>query len=379
MDRVIIDSDGHINERDEVLVDYLPEPFKGRRELLGRPFFPPTDHFHRMAEGILDAREREDDERDARNDYGGPRASLSHWQSLLDESGIRWSALYPSRGLAINNWHSPEWGSALAQGYNDWLYETFTSKEPRLKGIALLHLYDIGTAVAEMRRAVLELGFEGAVLMSSGLPQPLGNEMYFPLYEEAERLDIPVAVHAGSSDALAIQDGIRALWEVRAMSHGAGQIISFMSMVNGGVFDTFPKLRVAFLESGCGWIPYLVDRMDRVYHGRGARISRRLKVSPSEHLAGGRIFVHAELDEWMLPYVADVAGRDDIFMYASDFPHERWDAMVRELDHFCEREDLTEGLIRNTLGLAATRFYGLDEDGNRIGGPRPGAKTSARP
>jgi predicted TIM-barrel fold metal-dependent hydrolase len=152
-----------------------------------------------------------------------------------------------------------------------------------------------------------------------------------------------------------------------------------MSMINGGVFDTFPKLRVAFLESGCGWIPYLIDRMDRVYTGRDARISKRLHCSPGEHLAAGRIFVHAELDEWMLPYVADVAGREDIFMYASDFPHERWDAMVRELDHFCEREDLSEGLIQGTLGLAAQRFYGLDENGNRVAAPRPEAKAAARP
>jgi uncharacterized protein len=377
MERVIIDSDGHVNERDDILVDYLPEPFRGRRDLLGRPFFPPTDHFHRMAEGILDAREREEDTPQERA-YGGPRASLEHWQSLLDESGIKWSALYPSKGLAINNWHSPEWGAALATGYNDWLSQNFTSKDARLKGIALLHLYDVDTAIAEMRRAVLELGFEGAVLMSSGLPHPLGNEMYFPLYEEAERMDIPLAVHAGSSDALAIQDGVYALWEVRAMSHGAGQITSFMSMINGGVFDIFPKLRVAFLESGCGWIPYLIDRMDRVYTGRGARISKRLHCSPGEHLAGGRIFVHAELDEWMLPHVADIAGRDDIFMYASDFPHERWDMMVRELDHFCEREDLSEGLIRGTLGTAAQRFYGLNETGSRVAGVRPGAKPAVR-
>jgi predicted TIM-barrel fold metal-dependent hydrolase len=375
MNNVIIDSDGHVNERDDVLVDYLPEPFRGRRELLGRPFFPPTDHFHRMAEGILDAREREAPaERDT---YGGPRASLGHWQSLLDESGIKWAALYPSRGLAINNWHSPEWGAALATGYNDWLHQNFTSDEPRLKGVALLHLYDVDTAIAEMRRAVLDLGFEGAVLMSSGLPQPLGNEMYFPLYQEAERLDVPLAVHAGSSDALAIQDGVRALWEVRAMSHGAGQITSFLSMINGGVFDAFPRLRVAFLESGCGWIPYLVDRMDRVYHGRGARLSQRLHRSPTEHLADGRIFVHAELDEWMLPTVADIAGRDDIFMYASDFPHERWDAMVVELDRFCEREDLGVGLIRGTLGLAAQRFYGLNENGARVDGPRLASSTGA--
>jgi hypothetical protein len=359
MDYTIIDADGHVNERDEVILGYLPEPFRGRRELLGRTLFPLTDNFHRMAESLLDGRRE-----GTSAEYGRGRAELADWQTLLDQSGIKWSALYASRGLAINNWHSPEWGAAVARGYNDWLYDAFTSKDSRLKGIALLHLYDIDAAVAEMRRCVKELGFEGAVLMSSGLLKPLGDEKYFPLYEEAQRLDIGVAVHAGSSSPLGM-DTAEALWELRAMSHGAGQMISFLSMVNGGVFDTFPRLRVAFLEAGCGWIPYLVDRMDRVYHGRTARLSRRLKQSPREHLAEGRIFIHAELDEWMLPTVARIAGRDDIFMFASDYPHESWSTMEEELLEFCDRPDLGPGVKAGTLGLAAQRFYHLDADGAR--------------
>jgi hypothetical protein len=98
-----------------------------------------------------------------------------------------------------------------------------------------------------------------------------------------------------------------------------------------------------------------------------------MKQSPSEHLASGRIFVHAELDEKMLPIVANTAGRDDIFMYASDYPHEPWKAMIKELDEFVERPDLSDALKANTLGAAAQRFYHLDVDGKRTGARAPAA------
>ncbi len=359
MPNVLIDSDGHVSERDEVILDYLPEPFTGRRELLQRPIFPLGDNFHRMAESLLDGRKGED-----RGDED--RSALPIWQDLMDESGMKWSALYPTRGLYIHEWHSPEWGGAVARGYNDWLYDAYVSKDSRLKGIALLHLHDINAAVAELRRCVLELGFEGVVLMCGGLQQPLGDEHYFPLYEEAQRLDVGVAVHGGAAAALGGETAT-ALWKVRAMSHPSGQISSFMSMVNGGVLDTFPQIRLAYLEAGCGWVPYLVDRMDRVYYGRGARLSSVLKQSPSDHLAEGRIFVHAELDEKMLPVVAQTASREDIFMYASDYPHEPWSEMIKELDEFVERSDLSDALKTNTLSTSAQRFYHLDEDGNRTG------------
>src|SRR5947207_9128526 len=107
--------------------------------------------------------------------------------------------------------------------------------------------------------------------------------------------------------------------------------------------------------------------MDRVYRGRNARLSRLMKQSPSEHLASGRIFVHAELDEKMVPVVAETAGRDDIFMYASDYPHEPWKRMLKELDEFVEREDLSDALKTNTLATAAQRFYQLDVNGKRTG------------
>ena len=360
MAQTMIDADGHVSERDDVLIDYLPAPFTSKRRLFSHYFFTLSDNFHRSAELLLDGATAED--RDVLTDA----EQLANWQRVLDESGMRWTALYPGRGLTINKLNSPEWGGALARGYNDWLFDRFVSRDPRLKGIALLHLYDPEAAAGELRRCVDELGFIGGVLMTSGLATPLGDEVYASLYEEAQRLDIGLAVHAASSNALGLASGARALWEVRALSHGAGQILSFLSMVNGGVFDAFPRLRVAFLESGCGWVPYLVDRMDRVYRGRSQRLSQRLKQSPGEHLAGGRIFVHTELDEAMLPVVAEVAGRDDIFLFASDYPHEPWRAAERGIAGFLDRDDLSDALRRNVLAHAAERFYRIDIGGQSL-------------
>jgi predicted TIM-barrel fold metal-dependent hydrolase len=58
-------------------------------------------------------------------------------------------------------------------------------------------------------------------------------------------------------------------------------------------------------------------------------------------------------------------------MYASDYPHESWTAMIEELDEFTERPDLSDDLKTNTLSVAAQRFYHLDEEGKRTGPRAP--------
>lgn len=107
--------------------------------------------------------------------------------------------------------------------------------------------------------------------------------------------------------------------------------------------------------------------MHRVYRGRAQRLSRRLKEAPSEHLAGGRVFVHAELDERMLPHVARLSGRDDIFLFTSDFPHEPWTEICEELDEFVGRRDVSDTLKTEMLAGAAQRFYRLDATGAWVG------------
>jgi predicted TIM-barrel fold metal-dependent hydrolase len=159
-----IDADGHIVEGDAELLQFLPAPFKGREDLLAFPFFPTLDGFHRQARRVADGKGR----------YIA-KGSLKEWQEFLDEDQIAWSVLYPTAGLTFGLVRDKEWACAVAAGYNDYLYETFTKPEKRLKGMALIPLQSIPDAVKELKRAVSELGFVGAVLPAVGLRQPMRN------------------------------------------------------------------------------------------------------------------------------------------------------------------------------------------------------------
>lgn len=321
-----IDADGHVVESDRELLQFLPPPFKGRADLLSFPFFPTLDGFHRQARRVADGKGR----------YIA-KGSLGEWQDFLDEDRIAWSVLYPTAGLTFGLVRDKEWACALATGYNNYLYETFTKPEKRLKGMALIPLQSIPEAVAELKRAVTELGFVGAVLPAVGLRQPLGDERYFPVYQTAQELGALLAVHAAPTQGIGV-DCFDRLIEVRTLSHGFGQMIQMTSMIFNGVYDRFPALKVAYAEAGCSWVPYLLERLDMEYEHRNAQVPECKKL-PSEHLKCGRIFIHCELEERGIREIAELL-RDDILFCATDFPHEPRAEFRENIQKFFVREDL---------------------------------------
>src|SRR5262245_15847599 len=167
-----IDADGHIVESDRELLEFLPAPFKDREDLLSFPFFPTLDGFHRQARRVADGKGR----------YI-VKGSLHEWRQFLDEDQIAWSVLYPTAGLTFGLVRDRDWACAVAAGYNNFLYETFTKPEKRLKGMALIPLQSIGDAVNELKRAINELGFVGAVLQAGGMLVQLWYESSFPFYD----------------------------------------------------------------------------------------------------------------------------------------------------------------------------------------------------
>jgi predicted TIM-barrel fold metal-dependent hydrolase len=86
-----------------------------------------------------------------------------------------------------------------------------------------------------------------------------------------------------------------------------------------------------------------------------------LKCLPSEHLAGGRIFFHTELDEIGLANAVTCIGRDDIFFSASDYPHENKEEFPEKIEEFMARADLADAAKRKVLWDAPIRMYNLDE------------------
>ncbi|HEX5607937.1 MAG TPA: amidohydrolase family protein [Candidatus Binatia bacterium] len=187
----------------------------------------------------------------------------------------------------------------------------------------------------------------------------LGLPDFDPIYRTAESLDIPLAVHSGPAVELGL-DHMQSFAGVYPLSHPFAQMQQLTSMMIYGVFERFPALRVGYLESGCGWVPYLADRLDESWEHRRKRWPLPIKRSPSEIMRGGNLFYACERDETTLPAVAELIGGDQL-LWASDFPHERpWDEFAGDIDALLDRHDLPKSLARKILFDNPRRFYKLD-------------------
>jgi predicted TIM-barrel fold metal-dependent hydrolase len=334
----VIDADGHPMDFDDVIRKHLPERFQ--RQLL--PLYP-QENWDRNLGGTLGKSWVRD---------------VPTRLADMDVQDIDVSVLYPTVGLFIGRVRQPEHAVALCRAYNDYAHAV-CAESARLRAMAMVQLQNIPEAVNELRRAVTELGLPGVTLPAHGHGKNLGAAEFHPIYAEAERLGVPVAIHAsggvGGADVEA--QAFEQFIEVHTVNHPFPQMFQLTGMIFGGVPELFPQLRLLYLEAGAGWVPYWMDRMDREYKLRAVE-APRCKVKPSEYIRSGRLFFSCEADESLLPAVAAAVG-EDVLLYASDYPH--WDMdypdSAREL---WERNDLSERLKHKILGENAQRVYSLE-------------------
>ena len=114
-------------------------------------------------------------------------------------------------------------------------------------------------------------------------------------------------------------------------------------MVFGGIPEMFPKLKIGYLEVGCGWLPYWAERMDEEWEKRGKVEAPLCKKKPSEYLFSENSYYGCEPEEKMISYVTKQIGSKTL-MYASDYPalgHELagiGDHSVESRRHFARRQ-----------------------------------------
>ena len=246
----IIDADGHVTETWEQIARHLDEPYR-KRPLL-TPFFP-QDGWDRRLMGT-------------KGNWAGDGKS---WTEALDAGGMAMAVLYPTLGLGLPFLRDAEWAVALARAYNTMLYRELTSQSPRLRGVALLPLQDPAASARELERCVGELGFVGGMLSADSY-YLLGHERFDPIYATAQRLKVPITVHAAGTDMTDVgHEPFPKFIQAHTVSHVFAQLRQITSMMFDAVPVRFPELSIAYLEAGAGWIPYFLQRMDEEYEKRG--------------------------------------------------------------------------------------------------------------
>ena len=334
----VIDADGHITEEDKQLRDYMEAPYRNRQSTIY-----PQDHWDRSLGGTL----------------GEQATNAQSWLDAMDKGGVSQAVLFPTAGLGIGWIREPDFAVAVCKAWNNFVSEEFQKASSRLKGVALVPFQDVPEGVKELRRAVQELGLPGVMLPAVGLRKPLGHEDYWPIYEEAERLDCMVGVHATvRGPEYFAADKFDQFIDVHTLSHAFAQMMQMTSLVLRGVLDHCPALRVAFMEAGCSWAPYWAGRMDEEWEMRGKVEAPLCQQKPSAYIRSGRVYFHAENYEPLIGATANYLS-PDVLYYASDWPH--WDHEFPEnIEHLSRREDLSPEDKTWLLSRTAKKLYKLD-------------------
>ena len=363
----VIDGDGHVAEPEEMWARFLPPPYRDaaprvitdnrgvKRVLIDGWFWttPPGPGVGHPGGYVGGPRV---------DKYAGgsdPSARLAD----MDTEGIDVAVLFATVAMGPSSGVLPsgdvEFEAALCRAYNSWVAEYAATDRARLKPVAVLPTRHVVAAVAELTRCIEGLGFVGAELPtnSAGTRYP-GDPHFYPIYEAAQSLGVPIFIHphAGGQILYVGRERFDNFFHGHMISFPFEQMIAAMHLVTSGVFERFPRLRVGFLESGIGWVPYWFERMDEHY-AKLARLVPDLKRPPSDWAKDPRVIFSCDPDEETLPMALELLG-DTQVMYASDYPH--WDAMTPwTVKIIAERGDLTDDAKRKILGENAARFYGI--------------------
>jgi predicted TIM-barrel fold metal-dependent hydrolase len=351
---LIMDSDLHMMEPDDLWARYLDEPYRQN---------PPR--FFGAHQAKLD--DSKDDKGNADNIMGmeiqglaipahagqtgatvssrelrrRSRARHPHFQvarargfdagstlTAMDIEGIDVAVMYGTRGRQVlcHDDLKPDYAAALARAYNNWAADYCKTDPMRLKFASQVAMHDVKSAVEEARRSVTELGAVAIV----GTPNPvngqhLHDEACEPLWDLLEELDVPIGFHPTGNTALKDDAGRRYVGHANfhPIAHAIRNPVELMgaiaSMTTGGIMARHPKLRAAFLEGTAGWLYWWLWRLDDQWEKFGPGCERSLSMLPSGYFRR-QCYIALDVDEEPAVDVVNKMGAE-YFVVSSDYPH----------------------------------------------------------
>jgi len=245
---------------------------------------------------------------------------------------------------------SPAYASKLASLVNDAFANIVSTRGPRFAALATLPLNDPAASVKELRRALDQLRFPGAMLFSNVNGVALADQRFWPLYELADAHGAVLHIHPTSPVGV---EAMTQYWLMPLVGFLMDTTLAAAHLVFSGVPERFPRIRWVLSHLG-GAIPYLAERLDRGYEAfQECRANIRKK--PSEYLKTWH-YDTVNFDRNALELAIRFAGADRV-LAGSDYPHQI--GSIPSMLTSIRGLSIPDGDKTKILGGNASRLYGL--------------------
>jgi aminocarboxymuconate-semialdehyde decarboxylase len=231
----------------------------------------------------------------------------------MDETNVTQQVL-STIPVLFNYWAKAADGLETSRFLNDHIAETVSKNPKRFLGIGTVPMQDVDMAIKEMKRCVQELKMPGLEIGSNINGENLSEKKFFPFYEAAEKLGCSLFVHPWEMMG---EDKMQKYWLPWLVGMPAETSRAICSMIFGGIFEQFPKLRVAFAHGG-GSFPITIGRIQHGFDVRPDLIAVDNSISPEKYI--GKFWVDSLVhDKKAMNFLIDLMGDDKICM-GSDYP-----------------------------------------------------------
>ncbi len=275
----------------------------------------------------------------------------------MDLDGVQAEAIFGILGAATRL-NDAVAANEMFRIYNDWLVDFCRHDPARFIGLACLPYGDIDAAVQEIHR-VAKLGLRGVELSCSWDMEPMWHPMWEPLWQTIHEVDLPLHFHTFPAVPPSVLD----------QAFGATRRAAFFTVVSGfqmnlvnilagvigaGVLERYPNVRISFGESGIGWIPYALDRMDFEWEDRFRDLGLKMKPSDYWRRQCKATFQFDRIGGKLI----DEMGVESI-MWGSDYPHA--DGVWPESSKYIEEQfrHLPADVVHKITCENAGKFYRL--------------------
>jgi aminocarboxymuconate-semialdehyde decarboxylase len=231
----------------------------------------------------------------------------------MDDTGVHVQVL-STIPVLFNYWAKPGDGLETSRFFNDHIADTVANDSNRFLGIGTVPLQDVDLAIQEMERCVTELHFRGLEIGSNINGLNLSDESFHPFYKRAEELGCSLFVHPWEMMG---ETQMQKYWLPWLVGMPAETSRAICSMIFGGIFDKFPKLKVAFAHGG-GSFPLTIGRIEHGFNVRPDLVAIDNPVNPRNYI--GKFWIDSLVhDEKAMQYILEVMGEDKICL-GSDYP-----------------------------------------------------------